>query len=105
MQKVNLRDFSIGNVFVPHEVGLVGGVALRLAKIRGEYRWHRHNKEDEFFLVVKGQIFIDTDQESVRLKEWEGYLVPAGTRHRSRSEEEATVLMIEPKETKTQGEW
>lgn len=82
----------------------VNETALRVAKIQGEYNWHTHQKEDEFFLVLKGKIYIDTEKDSVELKENEGYLVEKGKRHRSRAKDPAWILLIEPIKTKTLGE-
>lgn len=87
------------------DVITINKTALRIVKIDGVYRWHSHEKEDEFFLVLKGKIFIDTAKDgSVELNEMEGYMVKKGTSHRSRSEKPAWVLVVEPAETKTLGE-
>jgi len=104
MGKINFKECSTKGIWEPQEIGFVDGIALRIVRLEGDYKWHRHKKEDEFFLVVKGTIFIDTDEETVELKEWEGYLVKSGLRHRSRASEEAVVLLIEPIKTKTMGE-
>lgn len=102
--KINFKEKELKTVWQPYEVAYVNGTALRLAKLKGAYNWHVHKKESEFFLVINGKVFIDTEEETVELNEWEGYLVKKGLRHRSRTEEEATVLLIEPITTKTKGE-
>lgn len=104
VEKISFKEYSLKGIWEPYEVTFVNGIALRLAKLKGAYKWHVHKKEDEFFLVVKGKVFIDTEIGTVDLSEWEGYLVKKGVRHRSRAEEEATVLLIEPVKTKTMGE-
>jgi mannose-6-phosphate isomerase-like protein (cupin superfamily) len=87
------------------DVITVNNASLRLAKIEGAYEWHTHQKEDEFFLVLKGKIFIDTNTEgTIELNEMESYLVEKGIRHRSRAEKPAWVLLVEPPATKTMGE-
>jgi mannose-6-phosphate isomerase-like protein (cupin superfamily) len=88
----------------PHDLAYVNESALRIAKIQGAYDWHTHRDEDEFFMVLKGKIFIDTEAETIELKENEGYLVRRGTRHRSRAPRPAWILLIEPTKTKTRGE-
>lgn len=88
----------------PRDILHVHDTALRVAKIEGAYEWHVHMKEDEFFLVLKGKIFIDTDAGSIELKENQGFLVKQGTRHRSRARKPAWVLLVEPVKTKTRGE-
>lgn len=107
MPKISLKEFAnerIKEFWQPYEIAFVDSVALRLAKIQGAYNWHTHKDEDEFFLVVEGEISIETEEETVNLKEGEGYLIKRRLRHRSKSEHPATILLIEPKKTKTKGE-
>lgn len=106
MKKVNLKDYikEIPDPWQPRDIVYVNETALRVAKIHGAYDWHTHQNEDEFFLVLKGKIFIDTEEGSVELKENEGYLVEKGKRHRSRAEKPAWIALIEPIRTKTKGE-
>ncbi|UCD18923.1 MAG: cupin domain-containing protein [candidate division WOR-3 bacterium] len=106
MAKISLKKLirEIKDPWQPRDILHVHQTALRIAKIEGAYDWHAHLKEDEFFLVLKGKIFIDTDKGSIELKEGEGYLVKSGTRHRSRAKRPAWVLLVEPVMTKTKGE-
>ena len=106
MAKINLKKIinETTNPWQPRDILHVDQTALRVAKIDGAYDWHVHTNEDEFFLVLKGKIYIDTDRGSVELKENEGYLVKKGTRHRSRAKRPAWVLLVEPVKTKTKGE-
>ena len=105
MKKVNLLESAenIKKPWVPLQLLSVGDVALRIAWLEGEYRWHLHPNEDEFFLVIKGRIEIETREGVVSLGEMEGVLVPKGTPHRSRAEKKALVLLIEPVTTNTYG--
>lgn len=107
MKKVNLLEL-IEKAKKPWQivdVAAINNTALRIAKIEGAYEWHTHQKKDEFFLVLKGKIFIDTNKYgNIELNEMESYLVEKGLRHRSRSEEPAWVLLVEPPETITLGE-
>ncbi len=106
MDKINLKEWveRIKTPWEPKEILSFHDVALRVAKIEGAYEWHTHRLEDELFLVLKGKIYIDTPKESIELNEMEGYLVKKGTRHRSRSDKPAWVLLVEPVLTKTKGE-
>ncbi|MCK4654538.1 MAG: cupin domain-containing protein [Candidatus Cloacimonetes bacterium] len=106
MEKINLQKLikEMKKPWEPRNVVLVDETALRIAKIEGAYNWHIHREEDEFFLVLKGKIFIDTEEGSIELNEMEGYLVKKGTRHRSRTKKPAWILLIEPIKTKTKGE-
>jgi mannose-6-phosphate isomerase-like protein (cupin superfamily) len=106
VKSINFNDL-IGEVpdpWQPKDVAYVNNTALRIAKIQGTYHWHTHRNEDEFFYVLKGEICIDIQEASVTLKKHEGYLVKRGTRHRSRAEKPAWILLIEPIKTKTKGE-
>jgi len=72
---------------------------VRLGVLEGEYHWHKHDSEDEFFFTLSGSLLIDIkDQETVELKEQQGYLVPKGVLHRTRAKEKTVVLMIETAE-------
>lgn len=106
MAKISLKKLvrEIKDPWQPRDILHVHQTALRVAKIEGAYDWHVHMNEDEFFLVLKGKIYIDTARGSIELKENEGYLVKKGTRHRSRAKKPAWVLLIEPVLTKTKGE-
>jgi len=106
MEKINLKRLvrETKDPWQPRDILHVHQTALRVAKIEGSYNWHVHVNEDEFFLVLKGKIFIDTSKGSIELKENEGYLVKKGIRHRSRAKKPAWVLLVEPVVTKTKGE-
>lgn len=105
MTKIMFRELvkKVNEIWEPMDVAFINETALRIAKVHGAYKWHTHQKEDEFFFVLKGNVFIDLEGKSVELKENEGFLVKKGTRHRSRTEEPAWVLLIEPTRTKTKG--
>ena len=106
MTKISFKEVvkKLKEPWQPKDLLYVNETALRIAKIDGAYNWHTHQKEDEFFLVIKGKIFIDLEHESIELKEGEGFLVKKGLRHRSRSKKPAWILLIEPLATKTKGE-
>lgn len=69
---------------------------VRLGILYGEYHWHKHDKEDEFFFTLEGKLFIDIEGEpSVALHAHQGYVVPKGIVHKTRAPEKTVVLMIE----------
>lgn len=69
---------------------------VRVGVFNGDFHWHAHEKEDEFFLVLEGEFHIDIEGKgSVELKKHEGIMVPRGVRHRPHSAKGATVLMVE----------
>jgi mannose-6-phosphate isomerase-like protein (cupin superfamily) len=61
----------------------------------GEYHWHKHDKDDEFFFVLEGRFIIDLEARSIELKPQEGFVVPKGVLHRTRAPERTVVLMAE----------
>lgn len=61
----------------------------------GEYHWHKHDRDDEFFFVLEGRFIVDLEDRSIELKAQEGFVVPKGVTHRTRAPERAVVLMAE----------
>ena len=75
----------------------VNDTAVRLGILEGDFHWHKHDAEDEFFLVLEGELLIDfEDRETVALKPLHGYTVPRGVVHRTRAPQRTAVLMVEP---------
>jgi mannose-6-phosphate isomerase-like protein (cupin superfamily) len=73
----------------------VNDSVIRLGVLQGEYHWHKHDRDDEFFFVLEGHFIIDLEDRSVDLKPHEGFVVPKGVVHRTRAPERAIVLMAE----------
>jgi mannose-6-phosphate isomerase-like protein (cupin superfamily) len=73
----------------------VNGSVVRLGVIRGEYHWHKHDDDDEFFYVVEGQLLIDLENRTVALSPRQGFVVPKGVVHRTRAPERTVILMFE----------
>jgi mannose-6-phosphate isomerase-like protein (cupin superfamily) len=74
----------------------VNDAVVRLGIFEGEFPWHKHADQDEFFLVLEGEIFLDVEgYDPVHLRAHQGYTVPKGTVHRPRSPQRSTVLMVE----------
>lgn len=91
------------NYWSPVDVAYINDWVLRAASVKGEFHWHTH-KDDEFFLVYKGKIIIQTENGNIELSEGEGYVVPKGVSHCPISEERAVVLLLEPRSLNTKGE-
>lgn len=69
---------------------------VRLGIVKGEYHWHKHDVEDEFFFTLSGELLIDIEgKETVILKPHQGYVVPKGIVHKTRAPEKTVILMIE----------
>jgi mannose-6-phosphate isomerase-like protein (cupin superfamily) len=73
----------------------VNDSVIRLGVMQGEYHWHKHDDDDEFFFVLQGRFIIDLEGRSVELKPLEGFVVPKGVVHRTRAPERAVILMAE----------
>jgi mannose-6-phosphate isomerase-like protein (cupin superfamily) len=73
----------------------VNDSVVRLGVMLGEYHWHKHDKDDEFFFVLSGRFVIDLENRTVELNEQQGFVVPKGVVHRTRAPERAVVLMVE----------
>jgi len=76
----------------------VNDSVIQLGIMQGEYHWHKHDNDDEFFFVLEGKFFIDLENEIVELMPQQGFMVPKGVVHRTRAPEKAVVLMIETAE-------
>lgn len=73
----------------------VNDSVVRLGVFLGEYHWHKHDSDDEFFYVTEGELLIDVEGRTVALSPGQGFVVPKGTVHRTRAAERTAVLMIE----------
>lgn len=73
----------------------VNDCVIRLAVIEGDFHWHKHDAEDEFFFVLEGRLMIDLEEETVELGQHQGYTVPRGVVHRTRAPERTAILMAE----------
>src|SRR5262245_55126436 len=73
----------------------VNGSVVRVGVVRGEYHWHKHDDDDEFFFVLDGRLFVDTEGQEVALEAGQGYVVPKGVLHRTRAPQRTIMLMVE----------
>lgn len=73
----------------------VNDSVVRLGVVEGEYHWHKHDDEDEFFYVVEGQFLIDLEERTVELSPGQGFVVPKGVMHRPRAPQRTVILMVE----------
>jgi mannose-6-phosphate isomerase-like protein (cupin superfamily) len=73
----------------------VNGSVVRLGVMQGEYHWHKHDNDDEFFFCLDGEFLIDLEERTVTLAPREGFVVPKGVVHRTRAPRRCVILMIE----------
>jgi len=82
----------------------VNDCVVRLGVVKGEFHWHKHDKEDEFFYVVAGKLTIDLEGKSIELSPQQGFTIPRGVLHRTRATERTVILMIEGKSVTPTGD-
>jgi mannose-6-phosphate isomerase-like protein (cupin superfamily) len=97
-----LRGFA--ERWSPKIVAQFNGHDVMVVKVKGEFVWHSHPDTDDFFLVLNGNIVIQQREGDVRLGPGDLYIVPKGVEHRPVAEEEAHILLIEPKGTPNTGD-
>ena len=101
MNKINLKEKfdQFTEYWTPKIIGELNGQYVKLAKGKGELIWHKHDEEDEMFLVVKGELILHFRDKQVRLTEGEIYIVPKGVEHKPEAPEEVHIMLFEPKST------
>jgi mannose-6-phosphate isomerase-like protein (cupin superfamily) len=73
----------------------VNDSVVRVGIIEGEYHWHKHDNDDEFFYVVEGKLLLDFEDRTVELSPRQGFVVPKGVVHRTRALQRTVILMVE----------
>jgi len=82
----------------------VNDCVVRLAVVRGEFHWHKHDEEDEFFFVLSGKLLLDREEGTIELGPHQGYTVPKGATHRTRAPERTVMLMVEKSSVEPTGD-
>ena len=105
MHTVNLADkFSkFQDHFSPRVLGEINDFVVKAVKLKGEFLWHHHDHEDEMFLVVKGTLRMKFRTHEAVVLEGEFVIVPHGVEHMPVAEEEAHIILLEPKTTLNTG--
>ena len=75
----------------------VNGSVVRVGIVEGEYHWHKHEKDDEFFLVLEGKLFVDLEDRTIELNPGQGITVTKNVLHRTRAPQKTVMLMVENK--------
>ena len=104
--KVNLAEKIglLGELYSPGIVGYMNDYKLVVVKVKGEFVWHKHDDTDDFFLVLHGRLTIQLRDRDIELNEGEMFVVPRGVEHCPKADEEAHVLLIEPRGTVNTGD-
>ena len=106
MSVINLQEklnlFS--DQWSPKKIAELNNQQILLAKIKGEFVFHKHDHEDELFMVLKGQLDIELRDKTVTINEGEFYIVPKGVEHKPIAKEEVHIMLFEPLSTKHTGD-
>ena len=99
MKKINfLSKFKKFNeLWSPKVIAEMNDYQFKLAKIKNDSIWHSHEETDETFIVIKGSMSIEFESETIELNEGEMIVVPKGKKHRPFADEEAKIMLIEPR--------
>ena len=105
IEKVNLAEkfARFSENWKPKIVGEVNDFQVKLVKVKGEFVWHHHEREDELFLVVKGTLRMRLRDREVRVSEGEFIVIPRGVEHLPVADEEVHLLLLEPSTTLNTG--
>jgi mannose-6-phosphate isomerase-like protein (cupin superfamily) len=103
---INLSEkFQLFNEhWSPKIVGELNENHIKLAKFKGEFVWHKHDNEDEMFLVIKGNLIIKLRDKDLHINPGEFVIIPKGVEHITVAHEEVHVLLVEPKTTINTGD-
>lgn len=106
MEKVNIAEklTQFSDYYNPRIVGELNNQQVKLAKLKGEFIWHKHDDEDELFLVIKGTLSMELRDKTMQLQEGEFLIVPRGVEHRPVAVEEVHILLFEPASTLNTGD-
>ncbi len=106
IKKINLAEkFSLFTEhWSPKIVGELNQQQVKIAKLKGEFVMHKHDNEDELFMVIEGTLFIELEDKTIELNEGEFVIIPKGVNHKPFAPEEVKVLLFEPASTLNTGE-
>ena len=106
MDKINIADklSRFDDYWNPRIVAELNGQHVKVVKFQGEFVWHKHDNEDEMFLVVKGEFEMEFCDRKIKIMENEVIVVPKGVEHRPVAPTEVSVLLFEPDTTLNTGD-
>lgn len=94
---INEKLSKISEMWDPKIVGELNDDKVQLVKIEGEFVWHHHDNEDEFFMVLSGELIVHFEDRDVVVKEGEFIIIPHMLEHKTEAKVETSLLYIEPK--------
>lgn len=105
-QVVNLNEklSQFSEHWQPKIAGALNGQYVKLAKLKGEFTWHKHDQEDELFYVISGVLEIELRDQTLVLNPGEFVIIPRGVEHKPVAKEEVSVMLFEPQSTLNTGD-
>jgi len=105
LEKININEklSRFTDYFNPRIAGELNGQQVKLVKFKGDFIWHKHELEDEMFLVIRGSFTMELRDRSIEIREGEFIIIPKGTEHRPCASEEVHVMLFEPVTTLNTG--
>lgn len=106
MSVINIQEkFNLfSDHWSPKKVGELNGQQILLAKLKGEFLFHKHDNEDELFMVIKSSLDIELRKKTITLNEGEFYIIPKGVEHKPIAKEEVYIVLFEPLSIKHTGD-
>lgn len=106
IKKVNISEklSLFSDHWNPRIVGELNGQQVKLAKFQGEFVWHKHDNEDELFLVIKGSFKMELRDKTIEINKGDFIIIPKGVEHKPSAEKEVHIMLFEPATTLNTGE-
>lgn len=97
LQKIDIPEIvkACKDTWFNQTLTQVNDSVVRVGIVEGEYHWHKHDKDDEFFFVLEGQLFIDLEDKTIELNSNQGVTISKGVMHRPRAPKKTIMLMVE----------
>lgn len=105
INKVNIASAlsTFKEYWTPKIIGELNNQLIKVAKFKGDFIKHQHDNEDELFCVIDGELFIELNEETLRLQPGEFVIIPRGVAHKPYAPEEVSVMLFEPASTVNTG--
>ena len=106
LQKIDVPEFvkQVKDKWFNQTLTKVNDRVVRIGIVEGEYHWHKHDKDDEFFFVLEGQLLVDLEDKTIELNPGQGVTVSKGIVHRTRAPKKTVMLMVETSEIRPTGD-
>ena len=106
ISKVSIQDKLdlFNDYYNPRIIGKLNGQHVKLVKLKGEFIWHKHDNEDEMFLVINGQLKMELRDKKVTINKGEFIIIPKGVEHKPVADAEVHIMLFEPASTLNTGE-